>query len=127
MGGQFFIVDRHWAKWVGHKRVEPSGLALVASFRLTYKTRTLTIIQTMVPPYSKEPHSMWVRLKAYLASRGATENPRQYIMNTISRWHLSELVAGRPTIILGDFNQTADKLASWQLHHDLTRAHDNLL
>jgi hypothetical protein len=69
---------------------------------------------------------MWVRLKTFLTTRGTTENPRQYVMNTISRWHLSELVAGRPTVILGDFNQTAEKLSSWQQHHDLTRAHHNL-
>ncbi len=54
MGGQFFIVDHHWAKWVRHKRVEPSGLALVATIRFTYAHTTLTVIQAMVPPYSKE-------------------------------------------------------------------------
>jgi hypothetical protein len=50
MGGQSFIVDHLWAKWVGHKRVEPSGLALAASIRLTYGRQTLTIIQAMVSP-----------------------------------------------------------------------------
>jgi hypothetical protein len=126
MGGQFFIVDYHWAKWVGYKRVEPSGLALVASIRFTYAHTTLTVIQAMVPPYSKEPFSMWTRLKAYLEARGSPETPRQYIMNIISRWHLSELVSGRPTVILGDFNQTADKLTTWQTQHDLARAHHNI-
>jgi hypothetical protein len=96
MGGQFFIIDQHWAKWVGHKRVEPSGLALVASIRITYANTTLTVIQAMVPPYSKEPFSMWNRLKLYLEARGSTDTPRQYIMNTLSRWHLSELISGRP-------------------------------
>lgn len=120
------IIDRQWAEWAGHKRVEPSGLALAASVRFTYGHQALTFIQAMVPPYSKEPFSMWVRLKAFLMGRGSTENPRQYVMNTISRWHLAELISGRPTVILGDFNQTADKLNSWQTHHDLTKAHHNL-
>ena len=92
MGGQFFIVDRQWAKWAGHKRVEPSGLALAASIRFTYGRHALTIIQVMVPPYSKEPLSMWVRLKAFLRERGSPDNPRQYVMNTISRWHLTEMI-----------------------------------
>jgi endonuclease/exonuclease/phosphatase family metal-dependent hydrolase len=69
---------------------------------------------------------MWVRLKAFLAGRDSTENPRQYVMNIISRWHLSELVSGRRTVILGDFNQIADKLSLWQKHHDLAGAHHNL-
>ncbi len=47
-------------------------------------------------------------------------------MNTISRWHLAEMVSGRITIILGDFNQTPHQLCPWQSHHDLTRAHHNL-
>jgi hypothetical protein len=126
MGGQFFIVDRQWAKWAGHKRVEPSGLALAASIRSTYGNQILTVIQVMVPPYSKEPFFMWVRLKTFLAHRGSTDNPRQYVMNTISRWHLTESISGRPTILLGDFNQTAETLNTWQRQHDLTRAHHNL-
>jgi hypothetical protein len=69
---------------------------------------------------------MWVRLRAFLTGRGSTENSRQYVMNTISRWHLAELVFGRPTIILGDFNQTAEQLLPWQSHHDFPVLHNTI-
>jgi hypothetical protein len=113
MGGQLILINRQWEKWAGHHRTDPSGLALVVGLRLTYNTSVLSIIQVMIPPRSKGPHTMWQRLLQYLSKHDNPLQPDEYVIQTAERWAASDKLAGRVVLIMGDFNRSYATLSDW--------------
>jgi hypothetical protein len=113
MGGQFFLINSQWERWIGHHRSDPSELALVVSFRVTYNRLVLSIIQVMIPPKSLGPYTMWQRLLAYLSKVNSPLRPNDYVIQMAERWATADKLAGRTIIIMGDFNKSETALKNW--------------
>jgi hypothetical protein len=127
MGGQVFIIDRQWEQWIGSHRSDPSGLALVTSIRVTYNQSSLSIIQVMVPPKSRGPYTMWTRLLEYLKTTQSPLSPAEYVMQTAEKWAVSDRLAGRGVVIMGDFNKPLSRLHDWATTTNFESLGDELL
>lgn len=121
-----FIIDKQWERLISHKKCDESGLSLIVSVGLTFHHQTLVIIQIMVPPPSTGQYTMWSRITKYLESKGIKKTPRDYVLDTASKWHINELSKGRKVILMGDFNRSHTQLTQWQSENDLQRAHEKI-
>ncbi len=121
MGGQMIIIDKQWEPWIANKKSDESGLCLVVSVGITFQEQSLVIIQVMVPPPSPGQYTMWSRICMYLEEAGIKKTPRDYVLDTASKWHINELSKGKKVIIMGDFNRTHVQLETWQTENNLLR------
>ena len=100
MGGQIIIIDKQWKSCISQKRSDESGLSFIVSVGIIFQQQTVTIIQFMVPP-SNGQYTMWSRIKNYLTEKGINKTPRDYVLDTASKWHINELAKGSKVIIMG--------------------------
>ncbi len=126
MGGQIIIVDEQWKSHISHKISDDSGLSLIVSIGLTFQQQSITIIKIMVPSSLQGQYTMWSRIKKYLNDKGINKKPRDYVLNTASKWQINELAKEKKVIIMGDFNRTYTQLAVWQNENNLQRIHEKM-
>jgi hypothetical protein len=77
----------------------------------------------MVPPPAPGQYTMWSRITKYLADNGIRKTPRNFVLDTASKWNINALSKGKKVILMGDFNRTHSQLKQWQEDNNLQRAH----
>ncbi len=57
---------------------------------------------------------MWTRLLEYLRTMQSPLSPAEYVMQTAEKWAITDRLAGRGVIMMGDFNKSLSKMDDWK-------------